>query len=100
VTSTVNQWSTGFTTDLTIHNDSTAPVDGWTVRWTFAGNQVITNGWNATVTQSSTAGTATNLDYNRTIAPAGTTTFGFQANYTGTTPMPTAFTLNGTACTG
>jgi xyloglucan-specific exo-beta-1,4-glucanase len=98
VTTTVNQWNTGFTADLTIHNDSTAAVNAWTLRWTFAGNQTITNFWNATVTQSGTAATATNLDYNKTIAPAATATFGFQANYTGTSPLPTAFTLNGTAC--
>jgi xyloglucan-specific exo-beta-1,4-glucanase len=99
VTTTVNQWNTGFTTDLTIHNDSTAAVTGWTLRWTFGGNQAITNSWNATVTQTGAAVTATNLDYNKTIAPAGTTTFGFQADYTGTSPLPAQFTLNGTACT-
>jgi endoglucanase len=99
VSATVNQWNTGFTADLTVRNDGTAPVTGWTLRWTFGGSQAITNSWNATVTQTGTAVTATNLDHNRTITPGGTAAFGLQANYTGTAPMPTAFTLNGTACT-
>jgi endoglucanase len=99
VSTTVNQWNTGFTADLTVRNDGTAAVSGWTLRWTFGGSQAITNSWNATVTQTGTAVTATNVDFNRTLAPGGTAAFGLQANYTGTAPMPTAFTLNGTACT-
>jgi endoglucanase len=98
VSYTVNQWNTGFTADVTIRNNGTAAVDGWTLRWSFPGNQQITNFWNAAVTPATGAITATSVDFNRTIAPGGTAAFGFQANYSGTNAVPTPFTLNGTTC--
>jgi hypothetical protein len=59
----------------------------------------VTNAWNATVSPSSGAVTATNLSYNTAIgANGGTTSFGFQANHTGNTTTPTNFNLNGTPC--
>jgi cellulase/cellobiase CelA1 len=83
---------------VTVTNAGTAPITGWTLKWTFAGNQTVSNAWNATVTQSGTALTATNVSYNATIPAGGNTQFGFQASYTGTNAVPAQFTLNGTAC--
>ncbi|HEY3478940.1 MAG TPA: cellulose binding domain-containing protein, partial [Streptomyces sp.] len=54
--------------------------------------------WNATVTQNGAAATATNLSYNAAIAAGGSVSFGFNANWSGSNPKPTDFTLNGTAC--
>jgi endo-1,4-beta-xylanase len=99
VTYGVNQWNTGFTANVTVKNNGTAPVSGWTLKWTFAPGQTVTQAWNATVTQSGTAVTATNVSYNGTIAAGGTTSFGFNANWSGSNPAPTGFTLNGAACT-
>jgi hypothetical protein len=42
--------------------------------------------------------TARNVNYNGTIAPSGTVSFGFQASHTGDAAKPTSFTLNGTPC--
>jgi hypothetical protein len=95
----VNDWGGGFTATIVITNTGTTTLNGWTLKFTWPGNQVLTNGWSATYTQSGTQMTATNLSYNGTIAPAGNTTIGFNASYTGSNPPPTAFTLNGTACT-
>jgi cellulose 1,4-beta-cellobiosidase len=61
----------------------------WKVTWTWAGNQVISNSWNATVTSSGTAMTASSLSYNGALAAAGNTTFGLQASFTGTNTAPT-----------
>jgi hypothetical protein len=91
-------WSTGFTTDVSITNGGATPLNGWTLRWSFTGNQAVTSGWNATVTQSGQQVTAVNAAYNATIPANGSATFGFQASYSGTNPSPTAFTLNGTPC--
>ena len=99
VTYRANSWSTGFTADVTIANRSTAGINGWSLAWSFAGNQVISNAWNATVTQSGTAVTARNAAYNATIAAGASVSFGFQASYSGSNAAPAAFTLNGTACT-
>ncbi|MGH8879546.1 MAG: cellulase family glycosylhydrolase [Stackebrandtia sp.] len=102
VTYTVqNDWGTGFTTQVTIANTATAPITGWTLAFTFPGNQRINPpGWNATWAQSAGNVTASNLDYNRTIAPGSSVTgIGFNATYTGTNLRPTTFTLNGRPCT-
>jgi glucuronoarabinoxylan endo-1,4-beta-xylanase len=42
---------------------------------------------------------ARNASYNGTLAPGATVEIGFQANHTGNTAEPAAFTLNGVACT-
>lgn len=99
VTYTPNQWNTGFTADVTIRNDGATAINGWSLRWTFTGNQTITSFWNAAITPTAGTVTATNADFNRTIAPGGTATFGFQANYSGSNAVPTPFTLNGATCT-
>ena len=99
MTYAVNQWNTGFTANVAIKNTGTAAVNGWTLKWAFAGNQKVTNAWGATVTQSGTAVTATNATYNGAIPVGGSSTFGFQATYSGSNATPSAFTLNGATCT-
>jgi beta-glucosidase len=92
-----NQWATGFVADVSIAISAGA-VNGWTLGFGFPGNQAVTNGWNATVTQSAAQVTATNLSWNGTVSAGSSVTFGLQASFTGTNAAPTAFTLNGTAC--
>ncbi|GAA4892916.1 endo-1,4-beta-xylanase [Streptomyces coeruleoprunus] len=94
-----NQWSTGFTAQVTVRNTGTAPVNGWRLDWTWPSGQRVTQAWNATVTQSGTAVSASNASYNATIAPGATATFGFNGSWSGANTAPTAFTLNGAACT-
>jgi hypothetical protein len=94
---TANQWDSGFTADVKVTNYGAA-VSSWTVSWVYAGNQHVTNAWNATVSQSGTAVTATNVAWNGSLASGGTASFGFQATYSGTNAKPAAFTLNGVAC--
>jgi endo-1,4-beta-xylanase len=93
-----NSWATGFTTSVTIRNNSAAAINGWTLRFSFAGNQTVSNAWNAAPTQTGQAVSLTNLSYNSTIPPGGSTNMGFQAAYSGTNADPTAFSVNGTAC--
>jgi cellulase/cellobiase CelA1 len=83
---------------VTISNGGTSAINGWTLKFTFPGDQKVTNAWNATVVQSGTAVTATNASYNGTIAPGGNTSFGFQGTFTSNDSSPTAFTLNGANC--
>ena len=94
---TPNSWSNGFTADVKVTNNGTA-VSSWTVSWAFAGDQKVTNAWNATVSQSGAAVTATNLAWNGSLAGGATTGFGFQGTYSGTNATPTAFTFNGVSC--
>ncbi len=96
-----SQWPGGFTGGLTITNTGSTNINGWSLQFSFANGQTITQGWNATFAQSGSAVTVTNLSYNGSI-PAGTTLSsapGFNGAWSGTNAVPTAFTLNGVACT-
>jgi acetylxylan esterase len=85
-----NPWSTGFTATVTVTNSGTAPSTGWKVGWTWGGSQQITNVWNGVlVGTGSSPVTITNASYNGSVAPNGSTSFGFQATYSGTNTSPT-----------
>ncbi|MFF9025254.1 GH12 family glycosyl hydrolase domain-containing protein [Streptomyces eurythermus] len=99
VTYATSVWAGGFTADVTVANTSATPVDGWRLAFTLPSGQRVTSAWNATVTPSSGAVTATNLAHNGQIAAGGRVTFGFQGAYSGTFAKPAGFSLNGTACT-
>ncbi|WP_338895012.1 glycoside hydrolase family 6 protein [Streptomyces sp. TG1A-60] len=92
-----NQWSTGFTTSVTVTNNSAAKTS-WAVKWSYAGNQTVSNAWNARLSQSGTSVTAANETYNGALATGGSVSFGFNASYSGTNALPTTFTLDGVTC--
>jgi cellulose binding protein with CBM2 domain len=94
-----SQWQGGFGANVAITNLGD-PITAWTLRWSFGAGQTLTQAWNATATQSGAAVTAINAGYNGAIATDGTVDFGFNGSWTGSNPVPTAFTLNGVACTG
>jgi chitodextrinase len=84
-----NQWGSGFTANVTVANTGTTATTGWKVAWTWGGNQQITSVWNGVESHNGQDETVTNAAYNGGIAPGGTTSFGFQAGYSGTTASPT-----------
>ncbi|MFE9205527.1 lytic polysaccharide monooxygenase [Micromonospora sp. NPDC007230] len=90
----VNAWPGGFQGEVMIMNHSSRTYGGWTANWTWANGQAITQLWNGTLNTSGTAVTVTNAPYNGTVAPEGTTTFGFTANTSGANTLPTV------TCTG
>ncbi len=99
VTYSMNDWGSGATVNITIKNNTSTAVNGWTLAWTFSGNQTITNLWSGSYTQSGTSVSVTDAGYNANIpANGGTTNFGFNINYSGTNAKPASFTLNGVAC--
>ncbi|QUQ64633.1 endo-1,4-beta-xylanase [Kutzneria sp. CA-103260] len=98
VTDTVNAWNTGLTESITITNTGSSAISGWSLAFTLAGGQAITSAWNATIAPSTGAVTAKNVNYNGSVAPGASVSFGFQASHTGDTSTPGDFTLNGTRC--
>jgi O-glycosyl hydrolase len=96
---TASQWAGGFVANVTVTNTGTSAINGWTLKFTFPGDQHITSAWNGTATQSGENVTITNVSYNGTIAPGGNTALGFQGTWTNSDAVPTAFTLNGATCT-
>jgi hypothetical protein len=95
-----DQWGNGFVVNpLTIKNTGSAAINGWTLSWTFAGNQQITNAWGIVVSQSGQSVSARNESWDASIASGGTVTPGFQASFSGTNARPASFRLNGASCT-
>ncbi|MGW2641589.1 glycoside hydrolase family 6 protein [Streptomyces sp. NPDC001348] len=92
-----NQWDTGFTTAVTVTNNGAAK-SSWAVKWSYAGNQKVTSGWNARITQSGTTVTANNETYNGSLAAGGSVSFGFNGTYSGSNAVPATFTLDGVTC--
>ncbi|MCU1418567.1 MAG: hypothetical protein JWP32_2741, partial [Schumannella sp.] len=98
---TVNgSWPDGANVQVWIKNTGTKPIDGWALRWTFAGPQSIAQIWSASASTSGGSVTATNLSWNKLIKPGERLTFGFLTKTVkGAAPEPLLFTLNGKPCT-
>lgn len=94
-----NQWQSGFGADVRVTNLGD-PVTGWELRFSFGAGQAVTQLWSGSVTQSGAAVTVRNAAWNGSLGTNGTASFGFNGTSTGTNPVPSAFTLNGVACTG
>jgi endoglucanase len=86
--SVANDWGSGFTASLTITNNGTAPVTGWTVTYSYAGSQTLASGWNGTWTQSGKAVTVTSASYNGSLGAGAATTAGANFNYSGANAAP------------
>ncbi|HKX30260.1 MAG TPA: DUF6055 domain-containing protein, partial [Blastocatellia bacterium] len=87
-----NQWSNGFIGEVRVSNPGTSSLNGWTVRWTFPGNQQVTNLWNGVLTPNGAGVSVKNAPHNAGLAPGGSATFGFQASYSGTNALPAVVT--------
>ncbi|MFJ4839442.1 glycoside hydrolase family 6 protein [Streptomyces sp. NPDC088746] len=94
-----NQWNGGLTASVTVKNLGDA-VAGWQLQWSFAGGEKVSQGWNATVSQSGTAVTAKDAGYNAALATGASATFGFNATASGNSAVPATFKLNGVTCDG
>jgi hypothetical protein len=95
------QSSSAFGATLAIDNTGTTAWTSWTLSWTFANGQTISSIWNGVESQSGAVVTVASESYNGAIAAGGAlTTVGFNGTWNGTAnAIPTAFTVNGTACT-
>ncbi|WP_410821563.1 CotH kinase family protein [Micromonospora sp. 050-3] len=82
-----SQWTGGFQGEVRV-TAGTSAISNWTVTWTFAGGQSITQAWNATVTSQGSAVTARNVAYNGALGAGASTAFGFLGSSTGTPSTP------------
>ncbi|MFI9571723.1 cellulase family glycosylhydrolase [Microbispora rosea] len=82
-----NQWGGGFQGEVTVKAGSSA-VSGWTVTWTYANGQAITQVWNATVTSNGSSITARNVSYNGGLGAGASTSFGFLGSWNGANGVP------------
>ncbi|ULR55875.1 cellulase family glycosylhydrolase [Streptomyces deccanensis] len=93
-----NEWQGGFQGEIVIRNTGTTAVSGWTLAFTFANGQTVTNMWGGTATQSGGSVSVKPASYTSTIPAAGSVTVGFIGSKGASNTAPTAFTLNGAAC--
>ncbi|WP_436534918.1 GH12 family glycosyl hydrolase domain-containing protein [Actinoplanes sp. HUAS TT8] len=99
VTYGTNVWNSGFTATVTVANTGNTAINGWSLGFTLPSGQSVTGSWNTTLSGTSGAITARDAGHNGSIPAGGSTSFGFQGTYGGSFASPSAFTLNGTACT-
>lgn len=85
---TVNSWPGGFQAEVTVTAGS-APITGWAVGWTLTSGQSITQLWSGTLSGSGQSVTVRNVSYNGSLSANASTTFGFLASGTPSTPTPT-----------
>ncbi|MER5945551.1 cellulose binding domain-containing protein [Streptomyces sp. NPDC001904] len=94
-----NEWSGGFQADVTLTNTGSAAWNGWSLDWTFADGQKVSQLWNASYTQAGTAVTAKNASWNGTVVAGSSVAFGFTGSRPGAANgKPTAFRLDGQNC--
>ncbi len=82
-----NSWQGGFQGEVKV-TAGAAAITGWTVRWTYANGQSVTQAWNASVSSSGSAYTARNVDYNGRLGAGASTSFGFIGTWQGTNSTP------------
>ena len=92
-------WQTGYNISVTVSNNGSSQVNGWTVSWELAYGETLTTTWNADCKISGNIITCTNMPYNSSLgANGGNENFGAQfATKNGNYSQPTAFTINGVA---
>jgi endo-1,4-beta-xylanase len=93
-----SQWAGGFTAQVTIANTGTTAINGWSLTFTFPGDQKVSSNFNGGFSQSGENVTLTNASYNAAIAAGASITDGFQGTWTSNDTSPASFSVNGTAC--
>ncbi|MEU1378249.1 glycoside hydrolase family 18 chitinase [Streptomyces triculaminicus] len=92
-----SDWGTGFQAQWTVKNTGTTALDGWTVEWDFPSGTTVSSYWDALVSGSGGHVTAKNREYNGTVAPGASVTFGFVGSGDG---EPSGCRINGASCDG
>lgn len=95
-----SQWPGGFTGNVSITNQGDA-LTAWNLEFDFGhSGQKVTQLWNGKVSQTGQHVAVANENWNGNLGAGATISFGFNGTFTTANPLPTAFTLNGTACNG
>jgi aryl-phospho-beta-D-glucosidase BglC (GH1 family) len=90
----VNDWGSGFTGNITIANQGTSAINGWTLQFDFAGT--ISPIWNGTIiSHVGNHYVVGDAGYNSIIGPGQSVSFGFNASPGNVTTGPANYILNG-----
>ncbi|UCM91177.1 cellulase family glycosylhydrolase [Streptomyces marincola] len=94
----VGEWSGGFQGEITIGNTGTTAITDWTLAFSFADGQRISNMWGGTATQSGGAVSVSPASYTASIPAGGSVTLGFIASKGASNTAPAEFRLGGGVC--
>jgi endoglucanase len=89
------QWNTGFNATITITNTGSTAINGWSVNWSYSGNNRVSRTWNA-ILSGSNPYSARNESYNSTIAAGSSVSFGMSGSKSGGSAE--LVTVTGTGC--
>ncbi|MFD9631627.1 putative Ig domain-containing protein [Streptomyces violascens] len=90
-----------YSASINIKNISNTPINGWTLRYTYRGDQRMVAKWSigGDYSQSGKDATITNYSFQPTINPGSTSLVTLVLGYwTNSYASPTSFTLNGILC--
>src|SRR5438034_6190392 len=93
-----SDWGTGYQAKYTITNGTSASISSWTVTFDLPAGLTLGSFWDATLTTSGQHVTAKNREYNGSLAPGASASFGFLVN--GGSGAPANCTVNGGSCAG
>lgn len=82
----VSSWTGGYQATVTVADSGSAAITGWTVNLTLASGQTISSLWNAVNSGTSGSISVQNESYNGSLAAGASTTFGYTADGTASTP--------------
>lgn len=97
---TVQEWGGGAQYACTITNGASASMSSWKLEFDLASNVRMGSYWDASLASSGSHHTFTNREYNGSVAPGATASFGFLVSFTGTLTEPQNCLLDGRPCGG
>ncbi|MEV4385535.1 cellulase family glycosylhydrolase [Micromonospora sp. NPDC049580] len=99
VFSVTNNWGSGYQGQVTVTNDTSAPISSWRVEFDLPAGSSISQSWNAQQATSGNHYTFSNVSWNGTLGAGASTSFGFLVNGSGT-PVNCTVNGNSVSCTG
>jgi endoglucanase len=87
-----SDWGSGFTAAITVTDNGTSAITGWTLTYSYAGNQTLQSGWSGNWTQSGKTVTVTNASWNGSLSAGASTSLGANFGYSGTNTAPATVT--------
>ncbi|GHI02350.1 chitin-binding protein [Streptomyces cellostaticus] len=74
---TTNSWNGGYQSEVTATNSGDVPMLGWMVDWTLPAGQSVAGLWNGNATYTGQDVMVHNADWNGSLAPGQSATFGY-----------------------
>ncbi|MDQ1049296.1 lytic polysaccharide monooxygenase [Streptomyces sp. V4I2] len=80
---TTGSWNGGYQSEVTVTNSGDVPMLGWMVDWTLPGGQKVDSLWSGNATYAGQAVMVHNADWNGSLDPGESTTFGYVVSGSG-----------------